>query len=81
MEPIEVTARFDPSGKIYPIGLRRGEQSHLITDVGRRWRDEGGLHILVMLDGGLVWELLFRLEDTCWYLKRTPAVPGDPGFA
>ncbi len=59
MEPIEVTARFDRDGGITPLDFTWQGRKYPVTDVGRRWTDEEGEHILVMAGGERVYELVF----------------------
>jgi hypothetical protein len=70
MEPIEVTARFDEQGKITPVRFTWKGSVYLVESTGRRWQAEDGLHILVMVPGERVFELLFHAEETRWYLGR-----------
>lgn len=74
MEPIEVTAHFDTQGTITPLELTwKGSHLH-VESTGRRWTDEGGLHILVMVAGERIVELTYRGEEGRWYIH-----PGRPG--
>jgi hypothetical protein len=70
MESVEVIAHFDLHGKIIPKSLTWQGQNYQIESVGRQWSDEQGRHILVMISGGLVMELLFVLKEHRWYLGR-----------
>jgi hypothetical protein len=70
MEVVEVTARFSPDGKVDPLRLHRKGREVMIESAGRRWTDEAGLHILIMLYGGQVFELLFDPQQTLWYLRQ-----------
>ncbi len=73
MEPIEVTARFDKSGKVWPIRIVWGDREIQVESAGRRWEQGGEQHILVMALGGKVFELVFRNAAATWWIK----VPGD----
>lgn len=77
MQPVEVTARFDAKGKIYPLRLVLEGQEHLVVDVGRRWQDETGLHILVILSGFEAKELIYQAGEARWFLNALPGI----GFA
>jgi hypothetical protein len=72
MEPIEVTARFDPTGKITPLSFEREGVRYPIDSTGRRWNDGEGLHILVMAPGGKVYELVFVAAVGRWFLGKFP---------
>ncbi len=60
MERIEVTARFGPQGEITPLILHQRSKTIPVTGVGRRWSDPQGVHILVMVPGEQIYELLVR---------------------
>lgn len=67
-EPIEVTARFGVDGEISPRSfIYRGEK-YPVDSTGRRWQDEEGIHILVMVHGNRVFELIYHPEENLWYL-------------
>ncbi len=65
-QPVDVTARFEPDGRITPLYLHRGAE-RLPLSPGRRWSNEGGEHILVMLPDNRVEHLLFSPETRRWY--------------
>lgn len=73
MEAIEVIARFEPTGEIYPLRLRRQDQEYLVEAVGRRWQAEDGLHVLVLTTTRHAFELLFDMAQGRWYLAQAPA--------
>ena len=70
MEPIEVTARFDEQGVVYPISFNHAGRAYSVASTGRRWEDEGGLHILVMVPLERVVELVFVATEERWYLAH-----------
>lgn len=70
MEPVEVTARFGAQGRIIPISFTLGGQTYSVDSIGRRWLDDEGQHILVMVPGDRVFELIFESEQMRWFLKR-----------
>jgi hypothetical protein len=74
MEIIEVTARFTVEGKVLPLQVLWNGRDFSIESTGRRWEAEDGLHILAMLPGDRVVELLFTRGDSRWYLR--PVGPG-----
>ena len=68
MEPIEVTAKFDENGTITPLHFAwKGSQYH-VESTGRRWADESGQHILVMVSSGRIFELTFQGGENRWYI-------------
>lgn len=71
MEPIEVTARFDAQGKTTPLSFVWQGKTYTVESSGRRWEDERGQHILIMIPDGQVFELLFAAAEGRWYLKLT----------
>jgi hypothetical protein len=73
MELIQVTAHFDLDGNITPINFTWQGCQYNLDSIGRRWQDEKGTHILVMIPGGRVFELLFVPAEGSWYLGRSGA--------
>ncbi len=71
MESIEVIARFNEQGQIDPLSFLRAGRSYHIDTIGRRWEDESGQHFLVMVPLERVCELLYVINESRWYLKRT----------
>lgn len=70
MQPVEVTARFAPDGKITPLRFRWRGGQYPIASTGRSWQAEDGQHILVMTTDGQMFELLFTPQAACWYLLQ-----------
>jgi hypothetical protein len=75
MERIGVTARFDEGGKVTPLNFTWQGRVYLVDSTGRRWQDEFGEHILTMVPGGRVFELIYHPGEGAWYLK--PVGPGS----
>ena len=75
-EAIEVSARFDRSGKAIPTEFVRDGVKFPIISVGRRWKEADGEHILVMVapDEG-VHELLYIPGDGRWQLVKSHVDP------
>jgi hypothetical protein len=71
MEPIEVTAHFDAQGTITPIHFTWKGSSQRVESTGRRWTDEAGQHILVMVSSGRIYQLTFKNTEGRWYLERS----------
>lgn len=70
MQAIEVTAYFDENGKVMPISFTWNGSRYQIESVGRHWHTEEGQHILVMVPGGRIFELLFVCNESRWFLGR-----------
>jgi hypothetical protein len=70
MEPVEVLANFDLQGVVIPKRFTLKKVEYHVVSVGRRWMDEEGLHILVMVPGERVFELLFLPGSGTWFLRR-----------
>ena len=70
MEPIEVEATLGKDDELLPRRfVWRGSQLQ-VSDLGRRWNDEQGEHILVMVEPGKrVYELLHTDEQ--WQMVRS----------
>lgn len=76
MDEIEVKTRYDVNGKPFPTHFVWKGQSYLVDSVGRRWEDEAGQHLLVLVPGGQVYELLLSPNERRWYLKPVgPELP------
>jgi hypothetical protein len=71
MESIEITARFDEQGTITPLHFSWKGSFQRVESIGRRWEDESGLHILVMVSSGRIYELIYKSEQGCWYIGQT----------
>jgi len=69
MEEVEVTARFGPQGKITPLNIKWKGRVHQVESTGRQWKDEDGWHILIMLAGERVFELVLTLGDGIWRIN------------
>jgi hypothetical protein len=76
MEPIEVTARFDADGRVHPIKFVWKGMTVPVASVGRDWKDQEGLHVLVMDFQGQAYELVFVLAENRWYLAQPRTTPG-----
>jgi hypothetical protein len=70
MEPIEVTAHFDEQGVITPLHFTWQGGHFRVESTGRRWTDEAGQHMLVMLSSGQIYELVFTGTLAIWYIAR-----------
>jgi hypothetical protein len=69
MEPVEVIARIDAQGRLTPLSFTWRGQSISVASSGRRWQDERGEHILVMIPFEQVCELVFDRSENRWYLR------------
>ena len=49
------------------------DRTYTVLEVGRRWQDEDGEHILVMASGEQVFELILATNQINWYLKPPAA--------
>lgn len=68
MEPISVDCVFREDGR---IEVRRIEVNGrwLPVEQGRQWVDQLGRHVLVMLPGSQVREIMLRPETMTWVMK------------
>ena len=71
MEPIEVTARFDEQGTITPLHFSWKGSAWRVESTGRRWTDESGQRILVMVSNGHIYELTFQVAEGRWFIGKT----------
>jgi hypothetical protein len=69
LHPVVVEARFDNEGQVTPQRFTWQGREYRVDSLGRRWRDESGMHILIMIPGEQVYELIFAPDETRWYLK------------
>ncbi len=69
LKPVQVIAQFDDDGKISPLRFNWLGQWVQITSTGRSWEDHLDRHILVMVPGERVFELIFNSTELRWYLK------------
>jgi hypothetical protein len=75
LEPAQVAARWKHEGRFEPSQFSwRGKIYH-VESTGRDWEDEEGFHVLCMIPGGSVFELVFRLKPAGW-LVRPPNTTG-----
>ncbi len=78
MDPIEVTARFEPKGKIVPLSFIWKRRIYRVDSIGRQWDANDGIHILVMTPGNRAHHLLYMVEKGIWYRVMggdTPTIP------
>ncbi len=78
MDPIEVTAHFDPKGNILPRSFVWRRRTYRVDSIGRRWNGSDGHHIMVMTPGNRAHHLLFNPTDGIWYLVRGGEAPTIP---
>ncbi len=70
MEPIEVTANFNGQGVITPLHFTWKGSRFRVESTGRRWQDDHGQHMLVMVASGQIYELTFKTHEARWYIGR-----------
>jgi nicotinamide-nucleotide amidase len=67
------------SGTIEPQALMSNNQEIPITATGRRWQDELGNHVLAMIPGGTVLELIISTDGN-WYFRPVSRQLSHPDF-
>lgn len=60
---------FDGDGAIRVRRIKLDDR-WLATDQGRQWHDDVGRHVLIMLDGQQVRELILPSQTLIWELHR-----------
>lgn len=70
MEPLEVTAKFDEDGKVTPLRFTWKGSEYLVESTGRQWETSDGVHILVMVAGERIFELVFNQVQRLWFLDQ-----------
>lgn len=69
----EVKASFDQDGKVQVLSFSWGGSELGVTARGRTWMDDDGRHVLVMVSGERVFELVLRRSDLTWrVVGRSP---------
>jgi len=68
MVPIRVTAKFNPEGEINPENFSWQGIEYPVVSTGRHWHDEKGFHVLVMVPGDQIFELVFVPTELVWYM-------------
>jgi hypothetical protein len=71
-----VKATYTPDGWPVPSSLRWEGETLPVLDVGRRWRTEDGVHLLVRVPDGRVFEL--HTNGSLW---RACVISEPPHFA
>jgi hypothetical protein len=74
LDPVEVSAKFSTDGKITPYRFTWQGRNYQVASVGRNWKDETGLHILVMAPGDRIFELIYIPDQMRWVLRRLDGV-------
>jgi nicotinamide-nucleotide amidase len=75
LQPTRVEAKTSPSGQPIPQSFTWQGHSYLITDIGRRWNDADGQHILVMTAEQQTVELVQSADGSTWYLNSSTLPP------
>jgi hypothetical protein len=77
MAQIEVSSRVNQAGEQVPFSFTWEEKTYRVDGVGRRWVENGGEHILVMVQpDNQVYELRFEPEGGRWQMVRKHEPPG-----
>lgn len=66
LEQVEVAARWELDGRFEIRRFAWRGQVFTVESTGRQWEDETGLHVLCMVPGGQVFELVFHLNPAGW---------------
>jgi hypothetical protein len=70
MEPIEITVHFNQEGTMTPMHFTWNGSRLRVESTGRRWSDEAGQHLLVMVSNGKIYELIFVDKQGRWYINQ-----------
>ena len=74
-EPVDMTARWNASAGFVLSKMTWQGRSYAFESTGRHWEDEEGYHVLGMIRGGKVVELIFRLNPAGWVLVPPASSP------
>lgn len=66
--PAAVDCVFDEKGSVMIRSVRWEGRQLQVTDTGRTWTDDSGRHIMVIVPGPRVFELLFKPDMTWWII-------------
>ena len=69
MKSVEVTARFNKTGDVYPINFSLQNRTYKIVSIGKTWVKENNLHFLVMTPSEQIHELIFSPKEILWYIQ------------
>jgi hypothetical protein len=69
LQPTQVEAKTGSSGEPIPQSFTWQGRSYLVTDIGRRWNDAAGQHILVMTAEQHTVELVRSADGSAWFLN------------
>jgi PncC family amidohydrolase len=69
--PVDVRTRSNAQGQALPVSLALDEITYRVESIGRRWQDAEGEHILVMIIGGKVFELVHASPGGAWTARET----------
>ncbi|MBM3145696.1 MAG: hypothetical protein FJ010_12165 [Chloroflexi bacterium] len=75
MEPVEVTVRFDPQGKMIPLSFVWQRRTYRVESIGRQWEGKDGHHILVMTPENRAHHLLFVSAKGIWHRVKGSDTP------
>ncbi|MDR3574564.1 MAG: hypothetical protein P4L50_11920 [Anaerolineaceae bacterium] len=68
-QKIEVGVHKDIDGPWQPERFIWQSSTYSVLGIGRRWQEDDGEHMLVMVVGGQVYELIRAADQTGWYIK------------
>jgi hypothetical protein len=71
---VQVQARWKRSGGFEPTQFQWDGTVYRVESTGREWEDDQGYHVLCMIQGGKVFELIFHLNPAGWTIR--PAAGG-----
>ncbi len=74
LDPISVDCTFSDDGS---VRVRRVQIDNrwLMVEQGRQWLDGNGRHVLIMLPGNQMREILLSHQSLTWVIKPQPAFP------
>lgn len=71
-EAIGVDCTFNIDGQVRVRRIQVDDRWHVV-DPGRQWLDEAGRHVLIMIPGGRVFEILLSFKTLTWSLVSVRA--------
>ncbi len=71
VEQVQVSARWKHEGTFEPQQFSWRGKMYRVESTGRDWEDQEGFHVLCMVGGGQVFELIFHLNPAGWSIRPT----------
>jgi hypothetical protein len=75
IQQIEVITRTGQAGETFPVSFSWQGNTYTVQDIGRRWTDLQGEHILVLTPQKRTYELIYSINRVGWFLNIDKVAP------